>query len=62
MAHTFNPREFEASLVYRVSSRTSRITQKNSVSKKGREGRKEGERQGGRKGGSKGGSKRGRKK
>jgi hypothetical protein len=38
VAHTFNPRgrrisEFEASLVYRVSSRTARATQRNNVSK-----------------------------
>jgi hypothetical protein len=43
VAHAFNPSrggrgrrisEFEASLVYRVSSRTARATQKNPVSKK----------------------------
>ena len=42
VARTFNPSipeakalsEFEASLVYRVSSRTTRATQKNPVSKK----------------------------
>jgi hypothetical protein len=44
VVHTFNPStweaeaggslEFEASLVYRVSSRTARATQKNPVSKK----------------------------
>jgi hypothetical protein len=44
VAHTFNPStlggrgrqisEFEASLVYRVSSRTARATQRNPVSKK----------------------------
>jgi hypothetical protein len=46
VAHTFNPStweaeaggfvisEFEASLVYRVSSRTARATQRNLVSKK----------------------------
>ena len=43
VAHTFNPStwegrgrqisEFEASLVYRVSSRTTRATQRNPVSK-----------------------------
>jgi hypothetical protein len=37
VVHTFNPStwvsEFEASLVYRVSSRTARATQRNSVSK-----------------------------
>jgi hypothetical protein len=43
VAHTFNPSiqeaeagkfiEFEASLVYRVSSRTARATQRNPVSK-----------------------------
>jgi hypothetical protein len=36
--------EFEASLVYRVSSRTARATQRNPVSKK--EGRKEGRKKG----------------
>jgi hypothetical protein len=43
VAHTFNPStweaeaggfEFEASLVYKVSSRTARVTQRNPVSKK----------------------------
>jgi hypothetical protein len=43
VAHTFNPStreaerqasEFEASLVYKVSSRTARATQRNPVSKK----------------------------
>lgn len=44
MGHAFNPstlekeavnlREFETSLVYRVSSRTARVTQRNPVSKK----------------------------
>ena len=40
VAHAFNPSkgrqisELEASLVYRVSSRTARATQRNSVSKK----------------------------
>jgi hypothetical protein len=44
VAHAFNPStweaeaggfsEFEASLVYRVSSRTARATQRNPVSKK----------------------------
>jgi hypothetical protein len=38
VAHTFNPRtwkeaEFEASLVYKVSSRTARATQRNPVLK-----------------------------
>jgi hypothetical protein len=39
VAHTFNPSrgrrisEFKASLVYRVSSRTARATQRNPVSK-----------------------------
>jgi hypothetical protein len=39
VAHAFNPNrgrrvsEFEASLVYRVSSRTARATQRNPVSK-----------------------------
>jgi hypothetical protein len=39
VAHTFNPSrgrrisEFEANLVYRVSSRTARATQRNPVSK-----------------------------
>jgi hypothetical protein len=35
MAHAFNPntREAEASLVYKVSSRTARATQRNPVSK-----------------------------
>jgi hypothetical protein len=40
VAHAFNPRgrgrqifEFEASLVYKVSSRTARATQRNPVSK-----------------------------
>ena len=35
VAHTFNPRipEFEASLVYKVSSRTTRAIQRNPVSK-----------------------------
>jgi hypothetical protein len=38
VAHTFNPRgrqisEFEASLVYKVSSRTARAIQRNPVSK-----------------------------
>ena len=42
MVHTFNPvrsrqiSEFEASLVYIVSSRTAKATQKNPVSKKRR--------------------------
>jgi hypothetical protein len=50
MTHTFNPStweaeaggffEFKASLVYRVSSRTARATQRNPVSKK-RKRRKE---------------------
>ena len=36
VAHTFNPstREAEASLVYKVSSRTARAIQRNPVSKK----------------------------
>jgi hypothetical protein len=35
VAHTFNPStELKASLVYRVSSRTARATQRNPVSKK----------------------------
>jgi hypothetical protein len=48
VAHTFNPstweaEEFEASLVYKVSSRTARAIQKNPVSKsKKKKGRKEG--------------------
>jgi hypothetical protein len=33
--------EFEASLVYRVSSRTARATQRNPVSKKPKEGEEE---------------------
>jgi hypothetical protein len=34
VAHAFNPStEFEASLVYKVSSRTARTTQRNPVSK-----------------------------
>jgi hypothetical protein len=35
--------EFKASLVYRVSSRTVRATQRNPVSKKPKEEKKEGE-------------------
>jgi hypothetical protein len=55
VAHAFNPStggwisEFEASLVYRVSSRKARVIQRNPVSKnqkerkkEGRKGRKEG--------------------
>jgi hypothetical protein len=38
--------EFEASLVYRVSSRTVRATQRNPVSKKKKKKRKERERRG----------------
>jgi len=48
VAHTFNPSmqdaeavdlcEFQASLVYRVTSRTARATQRNPVSKKETEG------------------------
>jgi hypothetical protein len=34
--------DFETSLVYRVSSRTARATQRNPVSKNQKEGRKEG--------------------
>ena len=44
MAHTFSPSstwEFEASLVYRLSFRTARATQKNPVSKKEKKGKKE---------------------
>jgi hypothetical protein len=51
--------EFEASLVYKVSSRTARATQRNPVSKhqkkkerkEGRKGGREGGREGGRKAG-----------
>jgi hypothetical protein len=48
-AHAFNPStweadrqisEFEASLIYRVSSRTARATQRNPVSKKKKKKRK----------------------
>ena len=51
MAHTFNPStweaeagrisEFEASLVYKVSSRTARAIQRNPVSKKKKKKEKE---------------------
>ena len=41
--------EFEASLVYRVSSRTARDTQRNPVSKKKKSERKKRKRKGGRK-------------
>jgi hypothetical protein len=75
--HTFNPKhlggrgkqisEFEASLVYRVSSRTARATQRNPVlenqkttTKKGNKEWKEG-REGGKKGGREGGRKEGKK-
>jgi hypothetical protein len=40
MAHTFNPSPFEASLVYKVSSRTARATQRKPVSKNRKEGKK----------------------
>jgi len=50
--------EFKASLIYRVSSRTSRTTQRIPV--RVREGEREGGREGGRKGGRKGGREGGR--
>jgi hypothetical protein len=46
VAHAFNPSrgrrisEFEASLVYKVSSRTARATQRNPVSKKNQKKKK----------------------
>ena len=47
MAHTFNPRtweaevgEFQGSLVYKVCSRTARATERNPVSKKTKKERK----------------------
>jgi hypothetical protein len=51
VAHAFNPSrgrrisEIEASLVYRVSSRTARATKKNTVSKNQRERERERERE-----------------
>jgi hypothetical protein len=45
VAHTFNPSrwisEFEASLVYKVSSRTARATQRNPVFEKPKKKKKE---------------------
>ena len=69
LAHTYNPSipevrqgdlcEFEASLVYRVSSRTTRATQRTLSQKggggRGGEGRREGRRRGGGRGGGGGG-------
>jgi hypothetical protein len=40
MAHAFNLREAEASLVYKVSSRTARAIQRNPVSKNQKKKRK----------------------